>query len=150
MTIFLSIIASFIVPYSFAILYNIPKTEYICCGTCGLIGWLAYLFIMSFSVDNSLIASLATSLIVVFLSRILANVRKKPVMVFLLPGIVNLVPGAALFDAMFSVVENNHIEGIEKIITSFETAGTIGLGIIIIFALPEKIFKVISSMLRHV
>lgn len=146
----MSFLGSFIVPFAFAIIYNVPSSEYLFCSFLGFIGWASYLKALSYDEVTPIIASIISSITITFFSRVLANYRKKPVIIFVLPGIITLVPGVDIFNAMFSIIDNDYFDAIPRIVEAFKTAGFIGLGIVIIFTFPERIFKHISSILNKI
>ena len=85
----LQIISAFFATFFFAVLFNVSKKELIYCGLVGAIGWLIYLFI--FKLSNSIIFSnFISALSISIMSRILAKLRKMPISIFLIPGIIPL------------------------------------------------------------
>lgn len=133
------IIAAFIATFSFSIMFNVSKNELIYCGITGAIGWLFYNIALNlhFSVIT---ACFISTLIITTISRILANIRKTPITVFLISGIILLVPGAGIYYTMLNIINYKNMEAVFKGIETFKIAGIIAIGIIIILSLPQKLF----------
>ncbi|MBN4074378.1 MAG: hypothetical protein COA82_10065 [Alkaliphilus sp.] len=124
----LSFVYAFLSTIGFSVLFNIPRREMIFTGICGGLGWLAYdsLALMGVSVVFS---SFLGALVVSILAEILAKLRKKPATIFVVPGIIPLVPGYALYFSMLKIIEENYAEasrvGFEALIISVMIASAI-------------------------
>lgn len=123
-----SFIYAFLSTIGFSVLFNIPRREMIFTGICGGLGWLVHdsLGLMGVSVVFS---SFLGALTVSILAEILAKFRKKPATVFVVPGIIPLVPGYALYFSMLKIIEENYAEasrvGFEALIISVMIASAI-------------------------
>ena len=93
-TTILAIVESFLATLAYAILFNVPKQYYTACGITGMAGWLLYLAMCQ--VTTVALASFVGTLAVVLISRILTVRKKCPIMIFLVSGIIPLVPGAGI------------------------------------------------------
>lgn len=128
---------------SFAILFNAPKREVICCGLTGALGWAVYYGMTHNSIHNVLSSLVATFCLTV-LARAFAVIRKSPVTVYLLPGIFPLVPGAGIYyTAYYLFVGNTEMSGFKGLET-LEIAGAIVFGIIFGFGIPQGWFHRLS------
>ena len=124
---------------SFAVLFNAPKKEVICCGLTGALGWVVY-YIMTQNGINLVLASLVATLCLTILARSFAVIRKSPVTTYLLPGIFPLVPGAGIYyTAYYLFIGNNEMSGFKGLET-LEIAGAIVFGIIFGFGIPQGWF----------
>ena len=91
----IQIIAAVIATVGFSVLFGVPSKYYPYCGVIGGAGWLVYLIALEhFSTAG---ASLAATMVVIFLSRLAAVRKKCPVTIFLIAGIFPLVPGAGVY-----------------------------------------------------
>ena len=77
---------------AFAVLFHVPAAFYLRCGVIGGCGWLCYRLLMAAGL-TAIPAVFCATVLVVFLSRLSAVVRRCPVTLFLVPGIFPLVPG---------------------------------------------------------
>ena len=91
----LSVLSAFISTIGFAIFFHVRQTHLLICGTIGAIGWLIYL-LLNGKYHSAVLASFIAALVVTALSYLLAKKRKTPITVFLVTGIIPLVPGLGL------------------------------------------------------
>ena len=135
----IQLIMAFLGTLSFAILFNIPKSEYLFSGFTGVIGWGSFLLFRSI-LNSGVYATLIASLIITLVSRLFAVNRKLPVTVFLLSGIFPLVPGAGIYYTAYYIFSNDIKEAAGKGIDAISSALAIAFGIIIISMIPQKYF----------
>ncbi|MBQ2413268.1 MAG: threonine/serine exporter family protein, partial [Anaerotignum sp.] len=81
-------------------------------------------------------------------ARILSTQRRLPTIVYHLPGILPLVPGAAVYHCITSAMEGGAMNTTINILTAFKLAGAIGIGSVIILVLPAKWFNIIPRLER--
>lgn len=135
----LNFAASFIAIYSFAILYNAPRKELIPCAITGALGWIVC-FLVMLKTSNAVTSTFFGALTVAICSRMLSYTRCAPSTLFLIPGILPLVPGTQIYNTMKAVIADNlHSSSLEAV-KAFKLAGVIAIGIIIVFSLPYKTF----------
>ena len=78
----------------FSLLFGVPARYYPSCALIGGVSWLAYLLLLPYSSVS--IATFAATVIVILMSRWFAVRKRCPVTIFLISGIIPLVPGANL------------------------------------------------------
>lgn len=137
--IFEQLITSFIAAAAFVVIFNAPKNTLIKCGIVGMIGWVIYFMITSYSVDI-VPATLIASFFVAIVSQFFAKKYKTPIIIFNVAGIIPLVPGGMAYDAMRNFVENDYNVAISLAAKAFLISGSIALGIV--FA------EVVNQLLR--
>ena len=123
---------------AFAILYNVPRTFYLCAAFTGMAGWFCYYLIVPFT--DTAVASFFGAVGVVLVSRIFAVWKKCPITVFLISGIFPLVPGAGVYYTMYYLVSNELTLAAIKGLESLKIAFGIVLGIVFIVTIPKKWF----------
>ena len=101
-TTILAIVESFLATLAYAVLFNVPKQYYTACGITGMAGWLLYLAMCQ--VTTVALASFVGTLAVVLISRILTVRKKCPITIFLVSGIIPLVPGAGIYYTAYYLV----------------------------------------------
>ena len=138
---FIHIFLSGMASLCFAIIFNAPRKELLTCSLTGSLG----LFIYLLAEKNTLSPPFATffgAMAVTIIARLLSYTRSSPSTLFLIPGIIPLVPGANMYNTMKAVLENDltlfYLEGT----TTLKIAGVIAIGIIVIFTLPYKTFAI--------
>ena len=113
MPLFMHFIFSFISSIGFAIFLSAPKSTLPACGLTGGVGWAVYYYLMTLS-NNDLVANFFAAIIVSLLSEIFARKLKQPAIVFVIPGIILLVPGIGMYNTMLYLVQNNYTLAISK------------------------------------
>ena len=88
---------------AFAVLFHVPAAFYLRCGVIGGCGWLCYRLLMAAGL-TAIPAVFCATVLVVFLSRLSAVVRRCPVTLFLVPGIFPLVPGVGIYWTAYYLV----------------------------------------------
>ncbi|MDF2538602.1 MAG: hypothetical protein K0S76_1623 [Herbinix sp.] len=124
-------ISAFFATAAFSILFYIPKKYIIHAGFTGSIGWFIYLLFMRIS-DDKVIANFAATLLVTLTAHIMARKLKTPVTMFLIPGIIPLVPGAGMYQIVLNMINNTLDEASYYFFETIKMAGAIALGIFII------------------
>ena len=70
-------------------------------------------------------------LAVAFLSHILARIKKAPVTVFLIAGILPSVPGAGIYRTVYYLIQGDQALSMRYLVVTLHTAGAIALAIFI-------------------
>ena len=113
MSILIKFSFAFLSTIGFAILFDIPKQSIYKSGIAGALSWITF-YIVSF-IFNSLIAgTFFASVVVGILGELLARYYKKPATVYIIPGIVPLVPGAGMYYTMLALVRNDFYTAVNK------------------------------------
>ena len=68
--------------------------------------------------------------------------------VYHIPGILPLVPGAAVYRCITSAMESRVLETTANILTALKLAGAIGIGSVIILVLPQAWFSFFPRLKR--
>ena len=85
----IQVLASFVGSFGFAVLYNLRGKKLCMAGISGMVSWIAYLIVWN-EMPSTFVANLAAA----------AVATKTPVTVFLITGIIPLVPGGNLYYTM--------------------------------------------------
>ena len=136
----MQIIMGFVSTVCFSIIFNVPKKELVCCGITGAVGWGVYQVALLHGNTPALSALLSTAIITT-ISRIFAIKRKMPITVFLIAGIIPLVPGAGIYYTMYDIFMDELASAAVKGVGALKMAGVISLGIVIVLALPISLFN---------
>lgn len=131
--------AAFIGTMGFAVLFGTPRRYYLTCGLTGMVGWVVYIMLNSqFSLAG---AAFFGALSVALTSTLLAVWRKCPITVFLICGIIPLVPGGGIFWTAYHLVANHLRLAATTGFTAIKVTIAIAGGIIIVAALASRIMK---------
>ena len=137
---------------SFAVLFSAEKKQLFFCGLTGALGWIVYLICfttnaeISVNGEDNAIANLIATFALTLVARILSAVRRTPVTVFLLTGIFPLVPGAGIYYTSYYFIMGDMSRFSQYGISTVKVAGSIVLGIIFGFALPQSLFNGLSKL----
>ena len=134
----MQVILAMISTIGFSIIFNVPKKELAFCGVTGLAVWTMYLLTVN---AGYIWATLSAAALATVLARIFSIVRKMPVTIFLIPGIIPLVPGAGIYYTMFYIIFMDNEQAIGHGLMTIARAGTISLGLLIILSLPAALFR---------
>ena len=125
---------------AFALLFGVPRRFFPYCGIIGGAGWFLYSLL-----EGRLSAAVATffaAVLVMLLSRFFAVREKCPVTVFLISGIIPLVPGACIYWAAYYMVTDQLAEATDAGFAAVKAVAAIVLGIVCIFELPQELFAI--------
>ena len=137
----LQIIAAAIGTVAFALLFGVPKRYYLSCGVIGGFGWMLYLIMTEILSMTAVEATFISTFMVVMISRFRAVKERCPATVFSVPGIFPLIPGTGIYWTAHYIVLNEYDMALESGMSAVKAAFALVLGIIIVFELPQKIFK---------
>lgn len=102
----LSFFYAFLSTLGFAVLFNVPKSSFVKSGLTGGIGWI--IFLLTKNLSGSVIGStFLASFVIAFIGEFFAIIDKNPITVYIIPGIIPLVPGLGLYNTMLSIVEKD-------------------------------------------
>lgn len=135
---------AFVATISIALLFDVPKLEFLYSGLAGAIGWVVYLLVFE-GLDSKVLASLAAALTVTFIARFFAVRRRLPVTIFLISGIFPLVPGAGIYYTTYYLFDNRIGEAFNKGVETISIAIAISFGIMLVFFIPQKLFLLVSN-----
>jgi uncharacterized membrane protein YjjB (DUF3815 family) len=125
---------------AFSILFSVPRRYYLSCGLIGGAGWLVY------SLSGRILppegAALSATVIVILLSRIAAVIGRCPATIFMIPGIFPLIPGAGIYWTSYYIVTEQLDLALHTGYEAVKTAVAIVLGILFVFEVPGRFFKV--------
>jgi len=131
------LILSFVGTIGFSIIFNVPQKELVFCGIGGAIGWMLYVLV-SGNMDDPLLGVFLGAMAVTCVARILSVRRKMPVTIYMIPGIIPLVPGAGIYFTMFHIVIGENNQALLRGIQTLSTAGVIAVGLLIVLSLPRR------------
>jgi len=133
-------ISAFFATAAFSILFYLPKKYIIHAGMTGSFCWFIYLFVSEMTNDK-ILANFVATLIVAITAHILARIYKTPVTMFLIPGIIPLVPGAGMYQIVISFLDDTVGETAYYLSETLQMAGAIALGIFIVDTFFRKTHK---------
>ncbi|WIV10773.1 threonine/serine exporter family protein [Proteiniborus sp. MB09-C3] len=121
---------AFLSTAGFGVFFNIPKDSIIKSSLGGAMSWVVYIIsvrLFSSSIGGTLLAAITVG----FLGEFMAKHFKKPATIFIIPGIVPLVPGAGMYYTMLEVINKDFISAAELGTEAIFIALAIAIGIIV-------------------
>lgn len=130
-----------------SIIFRVPVPRIPVCGLIGACGWLIYYIVTTYYGFSGVIACFCASCIVALLSDISSKVFKEAATVFIIPGIICLVPGAGMYRAMLALLSNDINGFTEEGTMTLLAAGSIAVGLLVMGSLL-RIIRMIFRRLR--
>ena len=135
---FIQLPAAFIGTVGFSVLFGAPRKFYAECGLAGMMGWAISLWVVTAGPQHVVGAAFLGALTVAAMSSILAVVRKCPATVFLICGIIPLVPGGGIFWTAYYLVSDQLRMAADSGFTAIKVTIAIAGGIILAGAIAGK------------
>lgn len=140
------LVAAFIASIAYAVVFQVPRRELFATALAGLSGWGTYLIGLAFFDENRVIATFLGGLTVGVMAEVFARQMRAPATVFLVPGIIPLVPGADAYLTMLHFVSSKWTEGSRTALTTILLAGAIAAGLI----LAGSLFRIRPHIRRNI
>lgn len=138
-TMIANLVCSFVGTIAYAVMFQVPRRFYIGCGITGSTGWMVYkIFSMHCSAAT---ASFLGTICTVLVARLLTVRLKCPITIFLISGIITLVPGAGIYFTAYYLVTNQLAMAAAKGLGAVKVAFAIVLGIVCIVSIPREAFQ---------
>lgn len=138
MPVYMHFLYSTIATIGFSVFLNAPKSALIPSGLTGGIGWSVYYFLIH-TTNNDILANFLASILVALISEILARKLKYPAILFVIPGIIPLVPGLGMYNTMLYLVQSNYELAISKGANVLFIGGAISLGVLAVTSLSRTL-----------
>lgn len=132
----------------FAILFNVRKRQLILFFLGGALDWAVYLLCIHHGYSVFL-GTLFATMTAAFTSEVLARILRTPVLILLVPMLVPLIPGGALYRCMDALVRTNKEQFFTYGTTAITSAGAIALGIIAMTAVSHIVFSIYEHLHRR-
>lgn len=130
-----AVVFSSVAIIGFGLYFEIPKRYLLPAGLIALISWAVYLFSDSLGLSAAW-ASFFAALVSDFCAYFCARTLKAPVILFLLGGILPLVPGVGIYRAVYNIIYGTESAS-EVLIETLLITGAIALAIFIMDAMID-------------
>lgn len=132
-------VVAFAATLAFAVIFNVSRSELAFCGIAGIVSEGVYQLMIGGLVGEPL-AILIAAAAVTAVTRSFANLRRMPVTVYLIAGIIPLVPGTGMYKTVYNLISSDYVRAMNVGAYTLKAAVAIAIGIVIVFALPNRIF----------
>ena len=126
------VIAAFLVTAAFSIILNNGRHQLVYCGFVGAAGWYAYLLTISYG-SSIVLASFFGALVVSIMASLLSYIRKAPITVFQIAGIIPLVPGMGMYRTLDAVISNQYDQVTYHLLQTLQIAGALSVAMMLIY-----------------
>ena len=147
MHLFSQFMLAFVATLGFAIIFRVPVRHIPACVIVGGLGWVTYL-ISDYSVGSPVMGCFFGACMVGLCSMIAARLFKEAMTIFVIPGILCLVPGAKIFYTMEALLRNDVQDMAQIGIQTLMMAGAIALGLLVIGALIKVFWALVHQTVR--
>lgn len=130
-------VAIFVGTLGYAVVYNVPKKQLFLVGLTGCSGYLVYMLCG----DYEILGCFLGACVVAILAEIFSRARKDAATLFIIPGIIPLVPGAKLYNMVLLLMQHNYIEAANLGVLVLSYAGGIAMAILLISSTVRSIIK---------
>ena len=98
-------VVSILSSIGFGLVFSMPKRALLVSGINGGIGWIIYKLVLN-TTSSIYVASFLSALVIASISEIQARKFKFPASIFIIPGVINLCPGEAIYNTMRFFINN--------------------------------------------
>lgn len=136
----LQVIGAFLGVVGMSVVIGVPKKLILYSGAVGAVGWWIYLLLEQQYPTLSILQAFVATMVVSLISHIFARVLKAPGTVFLIPGIMPMVPGAGMYRTAYYTFKGSSDLASYYLSQTVQIAGVIALAIFIM----DSVFKIIQ------
>ncbi|GKQ43478.1 membrane protein [Companilactobacillus sp. RD055328] len=141
----IQIVFAFLSTIGFAIIINNPKRALLACGVVGAAGWIVYWILYNLQFGRVL-SNFTGAFVAGFLGLIFARVKKMPAILFNIPALVPLVPGATAYQAVRTMVIGDMDKAIQLIVIVALVTGAIAMGYMMAQLVNDLIIKLKKTL----
>lgn len=132
----------------FSLLFNIPRRHIAMASVVGGAGWVIYQYVLT--LDNSVVAAcFLASCGVALLSDIFCRFFKEAATVFIIPGILPLVPGAGMYYTMRALLDSDLTKAAQTGTQTLLMAGSIAIGLLVMSSIVRTIVVIKRTLLKQ-
>lgn len=143
-------IFAFLGTLGFTFIFNVPLRHIPTASIIGGLGWVTYQIAVFYSSPIS-IACFLGACTVGLTSDIAARVFKDAATIFVIPGVLPLVPGAGTYNTMLAIVEGDLKLAASTGVQTLSMAGSIALGLLVVGTILQIIREAVKNIksVRH-
>lgn len=134
------LIFSYLSTIGFSILFNSPKNCILKASICGTTGWMINITILKFA-KSPILGTFLGAFVVGIIGEFFAKKFRHPATIFIVPGVIPLVPGSGIYFTMLSFVKEDFLKAGNYALQTIGTAIAIAVAIILSSSLNKMIKK---------
>lgn len=128
----------------FSIIFRVPVRHIPACIIIGAFGWVTYEISMHYF-SSPAIGCFFGACVVGILSTVAAHHLKDAATIFVIPGILCLVPGSGIFNTMAAILRDDFTTGAEVGLQTLVMAGAIAIGLMITGAVLRVFYALVRK-----
>lgn len=132
----------------FCLLINIPRRSILIASTIGGIGWVVYQYYL-FNGSTKPMSAFIGAFIVALLSDFSSRKFKEATTVYIIPGILPLVPGAGMYYTMLELINTNYDKAVANANSTFFVAGAIAMALLVVGSLTKTFTSMFSKVFKN-
>lgn len=133
----------------FSILFHVPKKNILAAGLVGALGWITYTYFIT-SGSGSVLACFAGSCVVAVISDLFSRIFKDAATIFIIPGILPLVPGANMYYTMLAILDGNVQKTASVGTETMLMAGAIAVALLVVASVVKLLALAGRKLLTYV
>ena len=140
MGIVIQVAGAFMAVLSFGLVLDLPRKYLGWSGITGGVCWLVYILVKAGS-GSLVFGAFMSGLAVALMAHVLARMLRAPVTVILIPGILPLVPGTAIYNWVYHIIRSSREQSMYYLIETIQIAGAIAMAVF----LMDSMFRMVGN-----
>lgn len=141
---YINFIFSLIGTLGFCILFHVPPRHMAPASIGGALGWITFVYLSS-NGSSSIVACFLGACVVSTLAEIFSRAGKEATTLFIIPGIIPLVPGAPLYYTMRSLLDNDFDVAARLGTEALFMAGSIAMALLLVASVTRILMVIIGG-----
>ncbi len=137
----ISFLLAYVATVAFAIIFQAPKSTLPCSGLVGALGWLAFVELAKGLGYSTPVANFCATVLLAVAGETAARLFKQPSTVYIIPGIIPLVPGLGMYQGMERLIAKHYELGVNTLLGALLDSIAIALGLMVVTS-AFRMFKV--------
>lgn len=138
-TLLFQVFLGYLTCLGFTIIFNVKGSIKYFAALGGALGVLAFELVLLSA--NVIIANFFAALVISYYAEIMARVKKVPVTILLIPGLIPFVPGGGIYFTMLHFINGNIQEFLNSLVHTVSIAGALAFGTIILSSLARMVYR---------
>lgn len=144
MTVFAQFLYAFGATFGFCLIFHVPKRHLLTGSLVGACGWSAYQYFL-YAGESPVLACFIGACLVGLISEVFCRLFKEASLIFIIPGILPLVPGAGMYNTMLSLLSDDIMETARIGTETLLMAGGIAMAILLVSALSRMVTLIVNA-----
>ena len=135
---------AFLATCGFGFILQVPLKSLQTSGIIGAVGWVVFIHIARTLGHSTAYANFTATIIIALMSEFAARISKQPVNIYVIPGIIPLVPGLGMYQGMTQIISGHYEYGMNILMHAGSDAGAIAMGMMLVTSI-FRMFKITNE-----